>query len=122
MLSSPACIFVVSAQIRVHPRLISYAGSSAANSLRTSSATDRTTRLARDLFSFRKYAQKILAKNFANILFGVTPLQQFVGDVRQHRNVARAFGEIVRAFEIRSDADVIDARDLYNVIDVIDEL
>lgn len=52
------------------------------DSLRAPIAADRPAHAVRDAFCLRKHAQKILAENLPNVLFGVTAFQQFISDVR----------------------------------------
>ena len=85
-------------------------------------AANRLPRTTRDTLRFRKRAQKIFTKYLPDISFTVTPLEQLVRDVRQHRNVFRAFRHVVRAVEVSTDADMIDARDLDDVFEMIDQL
>src|SRR2546428_3397613 len=91
-------------------------------SFQTTIAANRLALVARDSFGFGKHAQEILAQNLANILLAIAALQQFISDVRQHRDVTSAFGKVVRAVEICADTDMIDACNFHNMIDVIDEL
>src|SRR5229473_3548328 len=88
---------------------------------RTAATADRPAQLARDEFSLGKDPQKIPAENLIDVLLAVAAFQKFISDIRKHRNVPRAFGKIVSAVKVRPQADVVDARDLDDVIDVIDE-
>ena len=82
-------------------------------------AADRSTHRARDAFRLSHRSQQVAAENFSDVLLAVTTLQQFVSDIRQHRNVFRALRHVVRAVEVRSDADVIDACDFDDVLEVV---
>src|SRR5207249_4692943 len=76
LLSSSKSRFVLSASIRVHPRLL-------VDSPRAAIAADRLALTARNSLGLGKHAQKILAQNLANILFTVTALQQLISNIRQ---------------------------------------
>ena len=55
-----------------------------------------------------------------HVLLIVAALQQFVSNVRHHRFITRAFGKVIRTIKVRPQSNVVDARDLHDVIDVID--
>src|SRR5437867_6074488 len=59
-----------------------------ANSFRAPSTANRSAHLARNDLGLSKHSEKISAKNFMNVLFAVTALEQLISNVRQHRNVA----------------------------------
>src|SRR2546427_9712610 len=71
------------------------------NSLRAAATADCPAHLARYYLGFSKHSQEILAENLPYIRFAVAALQQFISNIRQHGNVARAFGKIIRAVKVR---------------------
>src|ERR1051326_7541056 len=68
----------------------------------TTSAANRPAHLTRDHFSLRKHTQKVSAEDLVNVLLAIAALQQFISNVRHHRFITRAFGEIIRAIKVRS--------------------
>src|SRR4029078_4025687 len=92
------------------------------NPVKTTVATNGPAGTTSDSLRRRHNSQQILTKNLPDISFAVTTLEQFVRDVWQHRNILCTFRHVVRAIKISADADMIDTRNLHDVIDMIDQL
>src|SRR6266702_1998395 len=76
--------------------------------------------LAAYALHLRHDPQSIFTENFLYVTLGIAFFQQRFGDVRQLCGVFHAIRH-VGAVEVRTEADVVDARDFHGVIDVLDD-
>src|SRR5712691_7631414 len=67
------------------------------------------------------HAQDVAAEDLLDVRLGIALLEQRVGDLRQLRRVFHSDWHR-RAIEVGAKADMISARDLHRVIDVLDDL
>ena len=65
---------------------------------------------------------EIAAQNLVDLLFGVTAIEQDLRNYRILRHILELFRRRGNTVEIRAETHMIDARDLHNVIDVIDDV
>ena len=75
---------------------------------------------AADFFCLLHHTEDIAAKDFANVPVAVALAHQGFGDFWQHRAIVHTFGHCC-AVEIGTEADVVRADELHNVIDVIED-
>jgi hypothetical protein len=76
----------------------------------------------RDLLGLAHHAQDVEAENLLDIALRVAALEQFRGQQRILRHVIELLHDLRDAVEVAADADVIDARDFADVIDMIGDV
>src|SRR5688500_13706659 len=77
---------------------------------------------AGDALGLGKSSEKILAQHLADLLLGVTTAEHFIGDKGKVLDAFHPFGQKVYAVEIGAEADMIYPRNLFDMVDVIDDL
>jgi hypothetical protein len=82
----------------------------------------QTVQIRRDLFRCPQDAEKVLACHFLDFLFRVAAFEKFAQQRRITRYVLKAGGRIVKAFVVGTDADIINADNGADVIDVVGHL
>src|SRR5262245_61726724 len=68
-----------------------------------------------------QHAQQVAAEDFQNILLTISTIEQFLRDIRITRHVFELLGHAIDAVEVGAESNVIDARYLDDVLDVIDD-
>src|SRR5206468_9622051 len=63
--------------------------------------------------------EEVLAEDLQDLVVLVATLHELEGDLRQALDAAETVGDRVDAVEVGAEADVIDPRDLHDVIDVV---
>src|SRR6516165_5432721 len=72
-------------------------------------------------FHLAQDAKGVFAEDLADVSFGIAFLQKCLGDLRELGGVFHANGH-VSAVEVGTEADVIYARELHGVVNVLDDL
>ncbi len=74
------------------------------------------------MFGFAEDAEGVGAEDFFDVGFGVVAVEEFLGDEGVRGNVGEVGGDLGDAIVICAQADVVDAGDFDDVIDVVDEV
>ena len=88
---------------------------------RTEHDIDLSLRFECDPLRVVHHSQQIAAPEFFDLFFAVAAADQFDGDVKRFAGVVPAF-DTAAAVEVGCNADVIDADQFHNVVDVVDEV
>ena len=75
-----------------------------------------------NLFGIAQDSEDIQASHFLDVVFGVAAAHQFGQQGWIAGDIVQALYTAVKAFEIRAEADVIDAGDFADVVDVIGDV
>ena len=82
---------------------------------------DLLLQFPRDALDFVHDPQQVAAPEFFDLLFGVAAADEFQSDVEGFAGVVPA-DDSAAAVEVGRDADVVDADELYGIVDVVDEV
>src|SRR6185503_364414 len=80
-----------------------------------------TLKLARDLFDFFHDPEQVAAPKLGDLLFVVSAANQFERDRERFTRIVPS-DQAASAIEIRGNADVIDAEQIYGIIDMVDKI
>ena len=76
----------------------------------------------RDLAGLTEGAEDVPAEDLVDVGLGVAAAEQFVGQPGEVGDVFQADRPSIDAVEVRADADVVDPRDLDEVVDVVGDV